>query len=246
MHNEQADGKVTKDEYIEYYSNVSSSIDTDEYFLVMMNNAWNLDGSRTVKGAVACGSAGGKANQMQQADIFGNSQRPSAKKQQKDIYKGRQDGFSDKELQLQMKTRLAKRGSRGIAALGRSFRIADDDNSHTLCRDEFKKCIHDFRIGLNEADTERLFVIFDADKNGSIDFDEFLLHVVGKMNEFRKAIALKAFKIMDKDGNGTIEVNDLRGVYNGKKHPDVIDGKKTEDEILFEFLDTFDMHNADE
>jgi len=42
--NNKSDGKVTKDEWIEYYSNVSSSIDTDEYFTVMMNNAWNLDG----------------------------------------------------------------------------------------------------------------------------------------------------------------------------------------------------------
>jgi calcyphosin len=41
----KADGKVTKEEWIEYYSNVSCSIDNDEYFSLMMNNAWNLKGS---------------------------------------------------------------------------------------------------------------------------------------------------------------------------------------------------------
>lgn len=56
------DGKVTKDEWIEYYANVSSSIDTDEYFAVMMNNAWKLDEAKTVRGAVRVGVAGGKAN----------------------------------------------------------------------------------------------------------------------------------------------------------------------------------------
>jgi calcyphosin len=40
----QADGQVTIDEFVEYYTNVSASIDNDEYFAVMMNNSWNLTG----------------------------------------------------------------------------------------------------------------------------------------------------------------------------------------------------------
>lgn len=43
------DHVVTKDEWIEYYNNVSMSIDDDAYFDLMMNNAWNLDGSRVTK-----------------------------------------------------------------------------------------------------------------------------------------------------------------------------------------------------
>lgn len=45
---------------------------------------------------------------------------------------------------------------------------------------------------------------------------------------------------MDKDGNGILDINDIKGVYNAKMHPDVKAGKKTEDEILGEFLDTFE------
>jgi hypothetical protein len=37
------------DEWIEYYNNVSMSIDDDKYFELMMNSAWNLDGSRVTK-----------------------------------------------------------------------------------------------------------------------------------------------------------------------------------------------------
>ena len=40
---------------------------------------------------------------------------------------------------------------------------------------------------------------------------------------------------MDKDGSGVIDINDLRGRYNAKFHPDVRQGKKTEDEVLAEF-----------
>lgn len=47
--NTAPDHIVTKDEFEEYYNNVSASIDRDDYFAVMMNSAWNLDGSRVQK-----------------------------------------------------------------------------------------------------------------------------------------------------------------------------------------------------
>jgi hypothetical protein len=65
------------------------------------------------------------------------------------------------------------------------------------------------------------------------------------MNQFRVVIATKAFKIMDKDGSGKLDINDIRQTYNAKHHPDVKAGKKTEDQILGEFLDTFEDHFAD-
>ena len=36
------DGKVTYEEFEEYYKDVSASIDTDDYFEAMMRSAWNL------------------------------------------------------------------------------------------------------------------------------------------------------------------------------------------------------------
>lgn len=38
-------------------------------------------------------------------------------------------------------------------------------------------------------------------------------------------------------------MNDIKGVYNARNHPDVKSGKRTEDEILGEFLETFEMHH---
>jgi hypothetical protein len=40
------DGKISMEEWIEYYNNVSMSIDNDEYFKLMMTNAWNLDNKK--------------------------------------------------------------------------------------------------------------------------------------------------------------------------------------------------------
>lgn len=153
--------------------------------------------------------------------------------------------MTEAQLMERFREKLAKRGSRGIAGLGRSFKIADDDRSGNLGQEEFQKAIHDFRVGFNPAQSAKLFGVFDRDGSGTIDYDEFLRGVRGVMNEFRRGLAMKAYKIMDKDGSGVIEIDDIRQRYNAKMHPDVKAGKKTEDEILYEFIDTFEQHHSE-
>lgn len=129
--------------------------------------------------------------------------------------------------------------------LGRIFRIFDDNGSGELDVSEAKKAFTEMRLGLTDRDMQKAFFLFDRDHNGTINYEEFLREVRGEMNSFRRDLTLKAFAIMDKDKSGTIDISDIKGVYNAKKHPDVLAGKKTEDQILFEFLDTFELHHSD-
>ena len=64
------------------------------------------------------------------------------------------------------------------------------------------------------------------------------------MNPTRKELVKKAFNKMDSMGNsyGVLEVDDIRQSYNAANHPDVKSRKKTEDEVLQEFLETFEAH----
>jgi len=56
---------------------------------------------------------------------------------------------------------------------------------------------------------------------------------------------MQAFAILDIDKSGELDLTDIKHFYNAKKHPKVISGEKTEDEILWEFMDTFEQHHAD-
>lgn len=62
------------------------------------------------------------------------------------------------------------------------------------------------------------------------------------MSQARKDLVIRAFKKLDRDNSGAVDMRDIEGLYNAKAHPDVRAGRKTEQEVLAEFLDTFEIH----
>jgi len=60
------------------------------------------------------------------------------------------------------------------------------------------------------------------------------------MNASRLKWVRIAFSKLDKNGNGVVDISDIKGTYNASRHPDVKAGKKTEDEVLNEWLDQFE------
>ena len=74
----------------------------------------------------------------------------------------------------------------------------------------------------NTADLHHILIrcpqIFqiDGDGSGSIDFDEFLELIAGKMKSFgeNEAAIRRAFRTLDKDMNGYITVKELREVMS--------------------------------
>ena len=63
------------------------------------------------------------------------------------------------------------------------------------------------------------------------------------MSGARKNLINQAFLKLDRTGDGFITVEDLKGVYNVKKHPKYMNGEWTEDQCLKQFLDSFDSPN---
>ena len=98
----------------------------------------------------------------------------------------------------------------------------DDDYSKSLNEYEFSKAIKDFRIDIPDDALHIIFSVFDANRDGTIHYDEFLRAVRGEMTEFRRGLAIQAFRKIDLDGSGVLDIEDIKSVYNAKKHPDVI------------------------
>ena len=63
------------------------------------------------------------------------------------------------------------------------------------------------------------------------------------MNDFRRDLVERAFIILDKNNNGVVDSSEIKQLYNAKRHPEVLAGRKSEHTVLQEFLDTFEHHS---
>ena len=90
----------------------------------------------------------------------------------------------------------------------------DDDGSKTISLPEFAKACRDFKVGISDENVPVLFDIFDVNRDGTLNIDEFLMAIRGELNDFRRGLIEKAFRKIDKDGNGFLELEDIKGIYN--------------------------------
>jgi len=324
----EKDGKVYPSEFKRYYANISASVDDDDYFELMIRNAWHIPGGEgwcantankrvlvvdpeTGEESIQCvendlgmdvndpaaikarlaqnkqkggsgGAAGPQKNSNATAKLGGSSvdfggyakkpgeDKKAAKKTTRmgessaaitgsDLKYGTKEDLEEEEelgwakdmpastraLLKRLKMNFKRRGADGINGLARKFRIVDDDGSGTLDVAEFNKCMKECAMGFSEGENTEIFKFFDEDASGTITYDEFLGGIRGELNTRRAQLVLLAFDILDKDKGGFVDLDDIASMYNAKTNPEVIAGKKTEKQVLKEFLDTFDQGEKD-
>jgi Ca2+-binding EF-hand superfamily protein len=135
---------------------------------------------------------------------------------------------------------IKSRGGSGVVGIARNFRIIDVDRSGNLNETEFKRAMELFRAGLNEEEASALFHHYDSDNSGTISTDEYLRAIRGAISTTRKALVNRIYANMDADGSGELTIEDVRLRYNAKNNPEVTSGRKTEEEVLLEFMATFE------
>eukprot|EP01008_Symbiontida_sp_HLA12_P002708 NODE_641_length_816_cov_311.112554_g633_i0.p1 GENE.NODE_641_length_816_cov_311.112554_g633_i0~~NODE_641_length_816_cov_311.112554_g633_i0.p1 ORF type:complete len:223 (+),score=45.19 NODE_641_length_816_cov_311.112554_g633_i0:100-669(+) len=87
---------------------------------------------------------------------------------------------------------------------------------------------------------------FDLDESGTINITEFTRGIRGSMNQGRKAIVEQAFGMLDRAKDGCVTLKDIAEFYDAENHPEVKDGTKTEDDVLAEFIGSWDKDGDNE
>lgn len=63
------------------------------------------------------------------------------------------------------------------------------------------------------------------------------------MTKARAQIVQKAFLKLSK-GGPDVDIDDVKASFVAKRHPDVLQGKRTEQTVLVEFVETLEAHHS--
>ncbi len=135
------------------------------------------------------------------------------------------------DLLADIKNKLLERGSYGIRGLARQFKILDNDGGRKLDVKEFQDGMLDFGFTITDDQAQLCLKKFDRDGDGHVNFDEFLRYLKGDINQFREGLIKQAYAKLDVNGDGQVTLEDIAKLYDASHHPDLLSGKKTEDEV---------------
>ena len=121
----------------------------------------------------------------------------------------------------------------------------DDNGNHLLDADDFRWGLLDYGIQINKSDAQEIIEKFDRDGNKMLDFNEFLRFLRGDINASREQWIKKAYNKLDVTLDGQVTVEDIAQIYDASQHPEVIEGKKSEEQIFKEFMQQWDTKQRD-
>merc|ERR1712085_147882 len=100
-----------------------------------------------------------------------------------------------------------------IEEIREAFNPFDADNSGAIDVRELKAAMRALGFEVKKEELKKMISDIDNDGNGSIEFQEFLEMMTGKMGEKdTKEEILKVFKLFDDDNTGKISLRNLRRV----------------------------------
>jgi len=111
------------------------------------------------------------------------------------------------------------------------FFIFDKNGDGQIDQSELLSVMTKLGVKVSKTDIEQRLLEFDIDKDGTIDFDEFLClmrDVVSDVHDERRL--QEAFSMFDADGNGYIDVNELSTIMG--KMGQTLDQKQLKEMIM--------------
>ena len=255
--------EVTYEEFIEYYTCLSSTVESDDTFSEIVFGCWNLNPPSS------------NPNHKQQwlqdhhrAYLEGSllSSAPFGTTPSFQGWSTSSKGYSNYGLEvpaagipvLNVAPKTTKTGEQIIASLrekiilrGRYAYINlkkqlleyDENGTQVLELGEFAKALKDFRLKLDEEEVKAAFRYCDIDRSGGVSVEEIIKRLRGEMNRERKELVVNAFEHLDKDGDSKVYVETLKKEFNPNEHPDVKSGKCSSEEVYYDFLDSFESHH---
>ncbi|KAJ6466853.1 calmodulin [Mycena sanguinolenta] len=100
-----------------------------------------------------------------------------------------------------------------ISEFKEAFTLFDKDGNGMITTVELGTVMHSLGKNPTESELQDMINEVDVDRNGTIDFPEFLAMMAKKFQDTDSEEEIRqTFAVFDKDGNGTISVTELQQV----------------------------------
>ena len=141
-----------------------------------------------------------------------------------------------------LKTTFILRGSHSLFSFQRKLSLYDLNHKGIISFDDFSMIIQAYTMKITPEEIKIIFDLFDKEKTGLINYNELIQTIIGQISQQRKICIQKVFDRFNKDNNGKVSISEIKLLFNSRRHPDVISGKKSEGEIFGEFLDNIENY----
>ncbi|CAD8075605.1 unnamed protein product [Paramecium primaurelia] len=176
-------------------------------------------------------------SQIQQIPL--SQSQISQQSQQQQQYEREQSVKSNKQkmdnIQI-LRNKISQRGLRGLINIQYRFQLYDKSHLNALSYQEWKNCFKQWRLDISEQILDDIFQQFQT--NGMMNYSGFIKQIQGTMSLRKFNAVQQAFESLPKT---TIDI--VKQQFNAKDHPDVRANRKREDDVLCEFIDTFEQHH---
>ena len=141
-----------------------------------------------------------------------------------------------------LKSTLIMRGIHSIFSFQRKLSLYDLNHQGLISFENFSNITQAYTMGISNDELKIIFDLFDKEKTGLINYNDLIQTIIGQISPQRKIIIKNVFDKFNKDNNGKVSINEIKLLFNPRRHPDTISGKKREGEVFGEFLDDIENY----
>ena len=219
---------ISLDEFIEYYENISPFISDEKLFSDILKYCFTQ-------------------NKINNQNLNNNNSYDNIYSENTISKKEGNNNNEKRELLSsleKLKNILKSRGPRGLLSLRRNFILSDSKNLKRVSFEDFQTIIDNYRLGLSNKDIYNIYNKYCLLCNkGFIEYEDLINDLIGQLNKKRiELIRLVFERLMRYDSKTYIRLEDIKNKFNPKGHPDFINGKRNDEDILAEFLDYYQYH----
>ena len=135
---------------------------------------------------------------------------------------------------------LANRGMKSIFIIQRMLYIYDKNQSGEIPFEKLCDIFEIYNISIAREEIFEFFEFLDKEHKGLIKYNDLIMILINNVNENRIILIQNLFDKLRK-GKEYILLNDIKKYFNPDKYPDVLEQKKTSDEIAFDFIDSLEI-----